>query len=544
MKLVKRMLMLIFFILGILTALYGVSVMLLRSGTKFFLVWYGISILLFLLAALCRWKIWETLPGVLRILLAMAFFTGILLFSFVEIRIMGCAGAAEEKDLSYLVVLGAQVREDGPSSVLKRRLDKAVEYMKENPDTLCIVTGGQGPIEPWEESRGMADYLLEQGVAEARIIQENQALNTVQNIQFSMKLMEDSELPVGIVTNDFHVFRGLAIAKHQGLKNACPIAAPSSSFYKPNNLLREFFGVLKDVSQKNMSISSVMYGEDGSLPEEGIAKRAEAEKAKEQAEKEQKEKAEAGEKPLPEKERVQSEILYEEEADEEYDRDYTDYVQGEVTLKELKNLGYPSSLISLYRRNKEARDFVLDYAIYDEMNKDPSDIDISAEVKKGKYPHFLQWDERWGYEYYGDDYLSVTGCGPTALTVVYCGLTGDHKKNPLTVAKMAEKRDLVVGKQGSKWSIMTELGSELGLQVYESYPDAEVIKSELKQKHPIIAIMGKGRFTEGGHFIVLCGIDKKGRIVIRDSNSVDRTKKHWKVETLLEEMQDMWVYSK
>lgn len=56
------------------------------------------------------------------------------------------------RGLDYIIVLGAQVRKDGPSPVLKYRLDKAVEYLNENPDTVCIVSGGQGSNEPWSEA--------------------------------------------------------------------------------------------------------------------------------------------------------------------------------------------------------------------------------------------------------------------------------------------------------------------------------------------------------------------------------------------------------
>ncbi len=231
------------------------------------------------------------------------------------------------------------------------------------------------------------------------------------------------------------------------------------------------------------------------------------------------------------------------ETDEEEEYDYASYVDGEVTPESLKEAGYPKSLIKLYKKNKEARQFVLDYATYDAMGMRPDMIDISKEVKKGEIPYFCQWDERWGYEYYGDDYLAVTGCGPTSLTMVYCGLTGKTDKNPLTMAKLAEKGGYAVGDKGSLWSMMPELGEKLGLKVQELPTDEETIMQELKAGHPIIAIMGKGTFTDGGHFIVLRGINKYGNIKISDPNSRERTEKGWRAKTLLKEMQTMWSYS-
>ena len=111
---------------------------------------------------------------------------------------------------------------------------------------------------------------------------------------------------------------------------------------------------------------------------------------------------------------------------------------GKVNIQKLRDQGYPESLISLVERNPETKDFVLDYPKY----KGLQDIDLSKEVTKGEIPHFLQWDKRWGYETYGSDFLAITGCGPTCLSMVVCGLTGETQWNPYEVAKMAEDEDI------------------------------------------------------------------------------------------------------
>lgn len=106
----------------------------------------------------------------------------------------------------------------------------------------------------------------------------------------------------------------------------------------------------------------------------------------------------------------------------------TSFVQGFLNHWNVKSEttltaeGYPDSLIQLYEKNEEARQFVLDYK-KNGNNEQP--IDISSDVTDGKIPLFLQWDERWGYRTYGDNFLAITGCGPTALSMVYVGLTGE-----------------------------------------------------------------------------------------------------------------------
>ena len=212
---------------------------------------------------------------------------------------------------------------------------------------------------------------------------------------------------------------------------------------------------------------------------------------------------------------------------------------GKVNAQKLREQGYPESLIALVERNPETKDFVLDYPKY----KGLEEIDISKEVTKGEIPHFLQWDERWGYETYGSDFLAVTGCGPTSLSMVVCGLTGDTKWNPYEVAKMAEDNGYYVDGSGSSWELMSSGAEKLGLTVSSVIFDAEHIRATLEAGQPIICVMGPGDFTDAGHFLVLTGVDKNGDIILQDPNSVERTKQHWDVQKLMNQMKNLWAYS-
>lgn len=211
---------------------------------------------------------------------------------------------------------------------------------------------------------------------------------------------------------------------------------------------------------------------------------------------------------------------------------------GKVNTQKLREQGYPESLIALVERNPETKDFVLDYPKY----KGLEEIDISKEVTKGEIPHFLQWDERWGYETYGSDFLAVTGCGPTSLSMVVCGLTGDTKWNPYEVAKMAEDNGYYVDGSGSSWELMSSGAEKLGLTVSSVIFDAEHIRATLESGQPIICVMGPGDFTDAGHFLVLTGVDQEGDIILQDPNSVERTKQHWDVQKLMNQMKNLWSY--
>ena len=242
----------LFTIIGILCILYGIMVLMIRSGTTFFVVWFALGAFFLLLGFLVHNHLLEKLPKILRTLLLIAICAGILVLAVCEGFVLRGFSSRAPAGLDYLIVLGAQVREDGPSAVLKYRLDAAAQYLQENNSTVCIVTGGKGAAEPFPEGQGMKDYLVKSGIPEDRIIVEDRALNTVQNIQYSMALMSSPNAPTAIVTNNFQVTRGLALARGQGLTDVYAIAAPSDPLFLPNNMLREFFGLTKDFLLGNL----------------------------------------------------------------------------------------------------------------------------------------------------------------------------------------------------------------------------------------------------------------------------------------------------
>ncbi len=239
-------LQLLWIVLAILCVLYGFMVLGTGSGTGFFLVWFVMAAGFLFLACAAKNHLWTKIPSPIKGVFLLLLFVCLTLFLFVETSIISRFHKAQEQDLDYLIVLGAQVYETGPSVVLRYRLDAAADYLKDNRDTLCIVTGGQGYNEPFTEAEGMRDYIVAEGIAEERILVEAKAKNTKENMVYSMELFDPEKDTVGIVTNNFHVYRSLRLAKKSGIVNAYPVSADSTALYLPNNLLREFLGVIKD----------------------------------------------------------------------------------------------------------------------------------------------------------------------------------------------------------------------------------------------------------------------------------------------------------
>lgn len=209
-------------------------------------------------------------------------------------------------------------------------------------------------------------------------------------------------------------------------------------------------------------------------------------------------------------------------------------------IERLQEEGYPESLIELLGKHPEAKEFVMGYW----KNKDKEvDIDLSHEVKAGEIPLFLQWDKRWGYQIYGDDFLAVTGCGPTCLSMVICGLGGETDWTPLAVAQMADREGYYVDGIGSSWDLMVSGAEQLGLVAYSVSYDESSILTELQNGNPIICVVGPGDFTTSGHFIVLAGVDEDGNIIVRDPNSKVNSETPWSLEEIMPQIQNLWTYS-
>lgn len=243
----------LFWLLGVCCILYCVGIAVVGFGTYFFLIW-GVMGILFLLTGtlLSNRGLVRRLPRWLKVITISLFSLGILLFVGVEGLILSQYSAVPKPGADYVIILGAQWRVEGPSEVLRRRLDKAVEYLNENPDTQVIVSGGQGNNEPVSEAAGMRQYLVDAGINGERILMEDASTNTFQNVLFSGRLLDPENDRVVIVTNNFHVFRALRIAEKQGYKDVEGMAAGSLAGMAPHNLLREFFGVVKDFLEGNL----------------------------------------------------------------------------------------------------------------------------------------------------------------------------------------------------------------------------------------------------------------------------------------------------
>ena len=202
---------------------------------------------------------------------------------------------------------------------------------------------------------------------------------------------------------------------------------------------------------------------------------------------------------------------------------------------------YPKEFLDLASRKDESINFVYNYTKYD--SKVAKNISINKDYKKGEIPLFIQWDERWGYEKYGSEFLAINGCGPTALSMVVVGLTGNKDMNPKAVSDFSFENGYLVEGIGSSWTLMSEGASKLGLKSNSLPLNEDIIINTLKMGQPIIASMGPGTFTRTGHFIVLTGVDRENKIIINDPDSKERSKQRWDMGVFMNETENLWTFT-
>jgi uncharacterized SAM-binding protein YcdF (DUF218 family) len=169
---------------------------------------------------------------------------GIIYIGLLQFKISQSIKLETPKNADYLIVLGAKVNGTVPSLALDRRIDTAAEYLKDNPDTVVIASGGKGRGEDISEAECIKRELIDQGISESRIMLEDQSTDTSENVRFSKKLIPADSSNGVIVTNTFHLYRAVSIASDQGLEvSGLPAETPRSAVVKSYG--REYLAISK-----------------------------------------------------------------------------------------------------------------------------------------------------------------------------------------------------------------------------------------------------------------------------------------------------------
>ncbi|BAG07614.1 YdcF family protein [Finegoldia magna] len=115
-----------------------------------------------------------------------------------------------DTDFDYIVVLGGSMKGIELSELIKQRMLTSFAYYTTNK-SIMIFSGGKsnGDI---EESVAMKNFAIENHIQDTDILLEKLAMNTMQNIEYVKKLIQQQDTDfvdkkICVITNNFHAFR-------------------------------------------------------------------------------------------------------------------------------------------------------------------------------------------------------------------------------------------------------------------------------------------------------------------------------------------------
>ena len=191
-------------------------------------------------------KLFKVLENIFAYGMLFYFVTFLALSTFILSAGANQPGVDELPEDCVFIVYGAGLKKDKPGVTLKKRLDKTVEYMSELPESVCIVSGGQGADEPVSEAEAMKNYLLENGISSDRIYLEDKSSNTLENIKNSSEIIERAGLNkdgIVSVSNGFHIPRIELICKRLGIEGDYVLAKDPNPYSMFSVLVREYMSL-------------------------------------------------------------------------------------------------------------------------------------------------------------------------------------------------------------------------------------------------------------------------------------------------------------
>ena len=150
--------------------------------------------------------------------------------------------------------------------------------------------------------------------------------------------------------------------------------------------------------------------------------------------------------------------------------------------------------------------------------------------------YFNQGEDPWAQGSYGPDSIRGYGCGPTSMAMLISSM-GNTILDPLQAAQEAYEDGYCAPGSGSYLSIVEGMAADHGLRADGSLTmTADDLRRDLASGHLFVALMGKGHFTNGGHFILLRGVTLEGKVLVADPNSRERSLAAWDPELILDEL--------
>ncbi|MDD7731153.1 MAG: C39 family peptidase [Ezakiella sp.] len=158
-----------------------------------------------------------------------------------------------------------------------------------------------------------------------------------------------------------------------------------------------------------------------------------------------------------------------------------------------------------------------------------------------KVPLFIQWDPRWGYKMY-EDYFAIIGCGPTSVAMILNAY--GEKKTPIDMMEEMVANGAYLKDLGTSWDGIKKTLRDHGMNVSEIPLGERKFINVLNEGNQILLSMREGKFTTGGHYMVLVGVTEDGKFLLNDPNSVRYSVKTWDYSELQNEIKGCWSVGK
>ncbi|APM39752.1 YdcF family protein [Clostridium kluyveri] len=248
----KKAVSYVFIILGALGVLDFLFLMFLRAAMNFGIIFPCIVAIPLLIVGIQlrkdKFTFFRIRNTAYKRIIVIIFILVLASFILVEILILSAIRTDSNVRVDYVIILGAGLKGDQMTLTFRNRMDKGIEFLRENPEVRVIVSGGKGLGETIPEAEAMSKYLIKNGIDASRIIKEEKSTSTMENFKFSRELIqqqgENEKNEIMIVTSDFHMFR----AKMIGRRNRfITYGLPSRTWWGilPNSCIREYFAVIK-----------------------------------------------------------------------------------------------------------------------------------------------------------------------------------------------------------------------------------------------------------------------------------------------------------
>lgn len=247
------------------------------TGTSFLWFWPLTCVIALVVAVLLFLTLTGRLPQLrtTAVWLCTLFWIFIVVFLSVEAVVFSAGRKAPAEDAEYVIVLGAQVRGEVPTLVLSARIRAAAEYLNEHPQAIAVASGGKGGGENISEAEAIRRGLVRLGISEERILMEDRSTSTAENLKFSAEVIQKYEWEksgaqapflfcgnaesdicyvkknVVLVTNDFHVFRAVKLAKNLGYTGVSGLGATEFFAVTIQYYVREFFAIGLEIFRGN-----------------------------------------------------------------------------------------------------------------------------------------------------------------------------------------------------------------------------------------------------------------------------------------------------